>query len=52
MQFLSYSMFGFILSLKNLYTLSSIFYKQQIKQQDQTVCQVATHKRLKPMENY
>ena len=34
MQFLSYSMFGFILSLKNLYTLSSIFYKQQTTRSD------------------
>ena len=34
MQFLSYSMFSFILSLKNLYTLSSIFYKQQTTRSD------------------
>ena len=34
MQFLSYSMFGFILSLKNLYTLSSIFHKQQTTRSD------------------
>ena len=34
MQFLSYSMFSFILSLKKLYALSSIFYKQQTTRSD------------------